>query len=285
MARIRTIKPEFFDDPDVIDLSMPARLLFIGLWTQADRRGRLLDEPRRLKIRLMPGDDVDVDALLGELAGSGLLVRYEVDGRQLLWIRHFERHQHPHVREVESILAPYEPGASIIPSTTQAMPEHNLGSPQPGGHGVRSTYTGTGTEQGPSPALPGPSPVSRPKPSHPRPVQGRGAGAGSNPRDHLKHGYCPFHDEPSSTAPCVPVQLHGQFLQQLAQDADLLAKFYRQIATSTLVPCGDDPWNFWRDHFSRAIGQVAPPPPSANERRRQLAEQTPLGVPSGDDIA
>ena len=32
MPRIRTIKPEFWTDEKIIELSLPARLLFIGLW-------------------------------------------------------------------------------------------------------------------------------------------------------------------------------------------------------------------------------------------------------------
>jgi len=43
--RIRTVKPEFFADDDVADLSLSARLLFVGLLLVADREGRLEDRP------------------------------------------------------------------------------------------------------------------------------------------------------------------------------------------------------------------------------------------------
>ncbi|MEN9419175.1 MAG: hypothetical protein RI988_2795, partial [Pseudomonadota bacterium] len=36
MARIRTVKPEVWMSPQVMNLSAHARLLFIGLITQAD---------------------------------------------------------------------------------------------------------------------------------------------------------------------------------------------------------------------------------------------------------
>src|SRR5215831_9444642 len=61
MQRIRTIKPDFFLSDDVLALSFPARLLFIGLWTCADREGRLEDRPAFLKRVLLPDDPVEID--------------------------------------------------------------------------------------------------------------------------------------------------------------------------------------------------------------------------------
>ena len=104
MARIRTIKPETFDDPDLCELEPIARWLFIGLWAQADRRGRLEDDPRRIKARVLPFDDVDINALLDVLVSGRFLVRYNVNGENYLWVRNFEKHQRPHPREAESVL-------------------------------------------------------------------------------------------------------------------------------------------------------------------------------------
>ena len=39
MSRIRQIKPAFFKDPDMADLSPSVRLFYIGLWTLADDAG------------------------------------------------------------------------------------------------------------------------------------------------------------------------------------------------------------------------------------------------------
>ena len=83
MARIRTIKPEFFCHEQLAELSPIHRLLFIGLWTQADREGRLEDRPKRLKVVLLPYDDCDVDQLLTELGGAGFILRYEIDEKHL----------------------------------------------------------------------------------------------------------------------------------------------------------------------------------------------------------
>lgn len=104
MARIRSIKPEFFDDPDVGQISAEAALVFIGLWTQADREGRLVDDPRRLKVRLRPYSTCDLDAILAELVDAGFVIRYQSEaGDQLLQVRSFWKHQHCHKDEKASI--------------------------------------------------------------------------------------------------------------------------------------------------------------------------------------
>jgi len=117
------IKPEFFDDPDVGDLSLAARLLFLGLLTQADRRGRLKDDPKRLRARLLPYDAVvDAEALLQTLTAAGFLVRYVVEGRAYLQIRSFEKHQRPHPREAESEIPGPPADALIRPSREKVRP-------------------------------------------------------------------------------------------------------------------------------------------------------------------
>ena len=105
MARIRTIKPEFFDDPDLALTPPHARLLFIGLWQQADKAGRLVEDTRRLRARVFPYEpDIDVGDLLAHLARGRFVVRYQVDGVAYLAVRNFGKHQQPHVREPESTI-------------------------------------------------------------------------------------------------------------------------------------------------------------------------------------
>ena len=77
MARARNIKPAFFMNEDLVELPFQDRLLFIGLWTLADREGRLEDRPKRIKMEIFPAGDVSVDESLTRLASTGMLVRYD----------------------------------------------------------------------------------------------------------------------------------------------------------------------------------------------------------------
>lgn len=84
MARIRTIKPEFFRHADLYEAEketgLPLRLAFAGLWTAADREGRFKWKPRELKLDCLPHDDVDFVRVLDALTTRGWLVRYTVNG-------------------------------------------------------------------------------------------------------------------------------------------------------------------------------------------------------------
>jgi hypothetical protein len=107
MARSRNIKPGFFTNEDLAECSCWARLCFIGLWTLADREGRLEDRPKRIKGELFRFDSVDVEPLLQELERFNFILRYEVDGLKAIQILKFSAHQTPHFTEKESVIAPY----------------------------------------------------------------------------------------------------------------------------------------------------------------------------------
>ena len=50
MARIRTIKPDFWSDEKIVELTPWARLLFIGLWNFSDDDGRMPFSPKKIKM-------------------------------------------------------------------------------------------------------------------------------------------------------------------------------------------------------------------------------------------
>ena len=101
--RIRSIKPQFFRDSKILDLTHVARLLFIGLWCCADREGRMEFDPRELRHQVLPDESqATVDASFVELKASGLIVLYEVKRRKYLSIPGFLKHQIPHHREQPS---------------------------------------------------------------------------------------------------------------------------------------------------------------------------------------
>lgn len=113
MPRIRYLKPEFFTDEDLGDLAFETRLTFAGLWCHADRAGRLEDRPRYLKAMIFPYDDIDIEAQLKILAcpkhnGTCFIQRYQVDGKALIQIVNWEKHQKPHHTEAASKYPPPE---------------------------------------------------------------------------------------------------------------------------------------------------------------------------------
>ena len=106
MARSRNIKPGFFSNEYLAELDFATRLLFIGLWTEADKAGRLEDRPKRLKMALFPADSVDVDSMLACLESYGFIRRYERNGLKVVQIVNWAKHQNPHHTEKASVLPP-----------------------------------------------------------------------------------------------------------------------------------------------------------------------------------
>lgn len=109
MARIRTIKPEFFTSEDIVELSPFARLLYVALWCESDREGRLTWKPKTFKLRYFPADSVDIEELCQEIVGRGLVVLY---GDGLAYIPTFLDHQHINPRESASVLPPPDHASS-----------------------------------------------------------------------------------------------------------------------------------------------------------------------------
>lgn len=130
MARARNIKPGFFTNDELGELSPLARLAFIGLWGQADFNGNLKYKPKRLKVEILPYDNVDFSELLGELERAGFLQLYTVGSEEYLHVVNFRKHQRPHKNEV-------------LRGTDVPKP-----SPENGPNGLDPIQERTGTEQG-----------------------------------------------------------------------------------------------------------------------------------------
>ena len=58
MARIRSLKPEFWDSPSTSSAPLPARLLFLAMWNWADDSGRGTAGLKELEAFAFPNDDV-----------------------------------------------------------------------------------------------------------------------------------------------------------------------------------------------------------------------------------
>lgn len=97
MARIRTIKPEFFRHEGLQDLAIEhgahVMLVFAGLWGHCDKAGRFEWRPRQLKLDILPFLDFDMAETLEILEAAGMVDRYEVDGKAYGAIDSFREHQ------------------------------------------------------------------------------------------------------------------------------------------------------------------------------------------------
>lgn len=124
MARARNIKPSFFTNDELAEIPALGRLLFVALWTMADREGRLEDRPKRIKAEALPYDDCDCDDILSELAKRGFIVRYQAGEGRFIQVVNFTKHQNPHVKESpSSIPAPDKHSASTVQAQCEAQPE------------------------------------------------------------------------------------------------------------------------------------------------------------------
>lgn len=108
MARARNIKPGLFKN-EVLGTQDPyITLLFVGLWTLADKSGILEDRPLRIKAELFPyREGFDINGYLTVLERDGFIHRYEHAGIKLLQIAKFKEHQNPHHTEKDSIYPDY----------------------------------------------------------------------------------------------------------------------------------------------------------------------------------
>lgn len=113
MARIRTIKPEFFTSADILALTPLARLFYVSLWCESDREGLLSWNTETLKFRYFPKDKVDIEMLAGELVEQHLIaILVGDDGKEYAEIPSFKSHQVINNRESDSVLLSRVKGAS-----------------------------------------------------------------------------------------------------------------------------------------------------------------------------
>lgn len=155
MARIRTIKPEFWTDEKIVSLSPTARLLFIGLWNFCDDDGRMEFSPIRIKLQILPLDPTDLSAELGELRRD-LVDVYQVAGKQYLQVRNFAKHQKVDKRTRSKLPAP-------PPNPTE--PRRPPPSPPDGMEGNGREKEGKGNDAPPTPSPPPPTSDDEFKPS------------------------------------------------------------------------------------------------------------------------
>jgi hypothetical protein len=126
MARIRTIKPDFFADEKISKLKRDVRLLFVGLWVFSDDYGTVRSNAVWIKSNVFPYDEElrvnDVKTWLDALVKARMLEPFEYNGEGFYNIRTFHSHQKVEkpskpivpLNEKEKILKEYANSRGIV---------------------------------------------------------------------------------------------------------------------------------------------------------------------------
>lgn len=158
--RIRTLKPECWQDERVGALSRDARLLWVGLITMADDEGRLRALPSMILGHAFPWDEIPPRKLsewIEEIEGQQLIIRYEDAGKPYVAFRNWRRHQQINKSRPSELPPPPDPVVVRENSRTSAVPAP-VALPDvvrhPRGRGSDRERNGNGTD--PTPRARGP---------------------------------------------------------------------------------------------------------------------------------
>jgi len=151
MARIRSIKPEFWTSAQVLECSTNSRLLFIGLWNFCDDYGRHPLSPKQCKAEVFPADNFtekDILGMLQELSKNDLISVYVNENKEYFYIPGW-RHQRIDKPQQPKYPDPFSEHSKIILGTLppDRIGEDRIGedSPKPNGsdhtHKIRKERT------------------------------------------------------------------------------------------------------------------------------------------------
>lgn len=153
MARMRTLKPEFWDSPSTAQADLAVRLTFLAMWNWADDSGHGTANLKELEAFAFPNDEVtelprkssgnsahsagtwrSFTEILGEVAEAYGVVFYRVNGRPYYSIPSFRKHQSKDFRE-KSRYPKVEEGeifdvttGNTISDTPKAQPQNEVNS-------------------------------------------------------------------------------------------------------------------------------------------------------------
>ncbi len=124
--RERIVPPKFFTDHNLADTSFESRFCLIGLWTMADREGRLEFIPAKIKRALFAFDTLsieDVRNVVLELEDKKFLIIFEAAETQFIQIKDFKAYQRPVKQEQDSIIPCYFSGCGKVGTCYEHNPK------------------------------------------------------------------------------------------------------------------------------------------------------------------
>lgn len=189
MPRMRSLKPEFWLDRKLArQLSRDERMLYLGLWNQADEWARANGDLRVVQGQIFPYDEditLDVlDTMLKALEVARVVVRYESDGDPYLFLPKLAKHQRlePHKVPSRHPAPPEQPADQQVQTPPAPEPDSSARDSDPAqtsSRGIRAKHVAGSREHvagvhGPDKSAPTPPPeqpntTSRRKPRRPLP--------------------------------------------------------------------------------------------------------------------
>ncbi len=126
MARIRSVKPEFWTSAQVLECSPNARLLFIGLWNFCDDYGRHPYSPKQCKAEIFPADPFtanQIEAMLLELEKNNLIEVYGHEDTEYFYVTgwHHQRIDKPQKPKYPD---PFDEHSDMLP---RSIPPDRIG--------------------------------------------------------------------------------------------------------------------------------------------------------------
>lgn len=168
MPRIRSIKPEFWQDTRLARMPSLDRLVYLCLWSMADDEGRLEGDADTVKHFGFPREDSEnVRGALANLREQGRIVCYEgSDGIPLIHLPTFAKHQRIDKPSPSKLEAPPKVASSSksIPRTFVEQSENvpasraRAGSDQGSGSGIKDHGSGRDEVSASPPKPPDPEP-------------------------------------------------------------------------------------------------------------------------------
>lgn len=130
MARIRTIKPKFWDDIKLSKISRDARLLFVGMWNFADDLGVIVGDSIWIKSKVFPYDQIQLtqfERWIQELVKNGFISQLSHKGDDFYYLPNLTRHQVINRPNYDEVNIDKELLDSILQSITeQSLNDHGL---------------------------------------------------------------------------------------------------------------------------------------------------------------